>query len=60
MPNSVNRTLVRPSPIYTLMMAVYEREDMAMKARKIVQRFFDLSAERLHDIIEFHGEVMRD
>ena len=60
MPKAVNRTLVRTSPNSTLMMAVYESEDKAEKARKVVQRFFNLEAEHLHDIIEFHGEVMRD
>ena len=60
MPKAVNRTLVRTSPNSTLMMAVYESEDNAEQARKVVQRFFNLEAEHLHDIIEFHGEVMRD
>ena len=60
MPKAVNRTLVRTSPKSTLMMAVYESEDKAEQARKVVQRFFNLEAEHLHDIIEFHGQVMRD
>ena len=60
MPKAVSRTLVRTSPNSTLMMAVYESEDIAEQARKIVQRFFNLETEHLHDIIEFHGEVMHD
>ena len=60
MPKAVSRTLVRTSPNSTLMMAVYDSEDIAEQARKIVQRFFNLETEHLHDIIDFHGEVMRD
>ena len=60
MPKAVSRTLVRTSPNSTLMMAVYESEDIAEQARDVVQRFFNLETEHLHDIIDFHGEVMRD
>ena len=60
MPKADSRTLVRTSPNSTLMMAVYESEDIAEQAREVVQRFFNQEVEHLHDIIEFHGEVMRN
>ena len=60
MPKADSRILVRTSPNSTLMMAVYESEDIAEQAREVVQRFFNLEVEHLHDIIEFHGEVMRN
>jgi hypothetical protein len=40
MPKAVSRTLVRTSPNSTLMMAVYESEEIAESAREIVQKFF--------------------
>ena len=60
MPKAVSRTLVRTSPNSTLMMAVYESEEMAEHAREVVQRFFELAAEHMHDVVELHGEVMLD
>ena len=60
MPKAVSRTLVRTSPNSTLMMAVYESEEIAESAREVVQKFFDLSSEHMHDVVELHGEVMLD
>ena len=60
MPKAVSRTLVRTSPNSTLMMAVYESEEIAESAREVVQKFFDLASEHMHDVVELHGEVMLD
>jgi len=60
MPKAVSRTLVRTSPNSTLMMAVYESEETAESAREVVQKFFDLASEHMHDVVELHGEVMLD
>jgi hypothetical protein len=60
MPKAVSRTLVRTSPNSTLMMAVYESEEIAEHAREVVQRFFELASEHMHDEVELHGEVMLD
>jgi hypothetical protein len=60
MPKAVSRTLVRTSPNSTLMMAVYESEEIAEQAREVVQRFFELASEHMHDVVELHGEVMLD
>ena len=60
MPKAVSRTLVRTSPNSTLMMAVYESEEIAESAREVVQKFFDLESEHMHDVVELHGEVMLD
>ena len=60
MPKAVSRTLVRTSPNSTLMMAVYESEEIAERAREVVQKFFDLASEHMHDVVELHGEVMLD
>ena len=60
MPKAVSRTLVRTSPNSTLMMAVYESEEIAESAREVVQKFFDLASEYMHDVVELHGEVMLD
>ena len=60
MPKAVSRTLVRTSPNSTLMMAVYESEEIAEHAREVVQRFFELASEHMPDVVELHGEVMLD
>ena len=60
MPKAVSRTLVRTSPNSTLMMAVYESEEIAESAREVVQKFFDLASEHMHDVVELHGEVKLD
>jgi hypothetical protein len=60
MPKAVSRTLVRTSPNSTLMMAVYESEEIAESAREVVHKFFDLASEHMHDVVELHGEVMLD
>ena len=59
MPKAVNRTLVKTLPNSSLMMAVYETEDIAEKARIVIQKFFNLKAEHMHEIIEFHGDLLR-
>ena len=51
---------MRTSPNSTLIRTMYESEDIAEQSRNVVKSFFNLEVEHLHDIIEFHGEVMRD
>lgn len=41
------------------MMTVYKTEEIAERAREIVEKFFQMETKRIHDIIEFHGEVMK-
>ena len=41
-----------------MMMAVYKTEQFAEKARNIADKFLEEQAQHLHDIIEFHGEVL--
>ena len=44
---------------FDLMMTVYKTEEIAERAREIVENFFQMETQRIHDIIEFHGEVMK-
>ena len=60
MPKAVSRTLVRTSPNSTLMIAVYESEEIAESAREVVQKFFDLASEHMLDVVELPGEIMLD
>lgn len=60
MPLAVSRTMVRTASNSTLMMAVYDNEEIAEEAKAAVRKFFDVEAVHVHDIIEFHGEVMRE
>ena len=41
------------------MMTVYKTEEIAERAREIVEKFFQMETKRIHDIIEFHGKVMK-
>ena len=59
MPIAISRTLVKTAANSTLMVAVYETEEIAERAREIVENFFQMETKRIHDIIEFHGEVMK-
>jgi len=59
MPIAISRTLVKTAENSTLFVAVYETEEIAERARKIVENFFQMETQRIHDIIEFHGEVMK-
>ena len=43
-----------------LLMATYETEEIADKAKEVVERFFEMEAEHLHDVFAFHGEVLSD
>ena len=60
MPLAASRTMVRTASNSTLMMAVYDNEEIADEAKAAVRKFFDLEAVHVHDIIEFHGEVIRE
>jgi hypothetical protein len=41
-------------------LATYETEEIADEAKAIIETFFNVVAEHVHDIIAFHGEVMDD
>ena len=59
MPSAISRTLVKTAANSTLMMTVYETEEIAERAREIVEKIFQMETKRIHDIIEFHGKVMK-
>ena len=59
MPSAISRTLVKTAANSTLMMTVYETEEIAERAREIVEKFFQMETKGTHDIIEFHGKVMK-
>lgn len=58
MPEAASRTNIRTSETSTLLMAIYKSEKLAENAREMANKFFKLQAEHLHEVIEFHGEVM--
>ena len=41
-------------------MATYETEEIADKAKEVVERFFEMEAEHIHDVFAFHGKVLSD
>ena len=45
-------------PTSTLLMAVYETEEIAQTAGALVQSFFKDVAHHVHDMIAFDGEVL--
>jgi hypothetical protein len=59
-PEVVSRKSIRTSEISILLMATYETEEIADKAKEVVERFFEMEAEHLHDVFAFHGEVLSD
>jgi hypothetical protein len=59
MPTAVSRTNVRTGSNSTLLMAVYETEKIAEEAREAADKFFKMEAQHIHDVIEFHGEVLQ-
>jgi len=58
MPEAASRTNIRTSETSTLLMAIYKSEEVAENAREMANKFFELQAEHLHEVIEFHGAVM--
>ena len=57
-PDAISRTIIKTGPTSTMMMAVYKTEEFAEKARSLADKFFKEQGQHLHDIIEFHGEVL--
>ena len=58
--NALSRTSIRKSENSLLLLATYETEKIADEAKAIIETFFNVVAEHVHDIIAFHGEVMDD
>ena len=59
-PAVVSRKSIRTSETSILLLATYETEEIADKAKEVVERFFKMEAEHLHDVFAFHGEVLSD
>ena len=59
-PAVISRKSIRTSETSILLMATYETEEIADKAREVVEKFFELAAEHIHDVFAFHGEVLDD
>ena len=51
MPEDISRINVRTGENSALLMAIYKTEEVADK-------FFEMEAQHLHEIIDFHGPVM--
>ena len=58
MPQAISRTNVRTSADSTLLLAIYESEEIAEKAREMANTFFKMEAEHVREIIDFHGPVI--
>ena len=58
MPPATSRHIVKTSPTSTLLMAVYETEEIAQTAGALVQSFFKDVAHHVHEMIAFDGEVL--
>ena len=58
MPPAASRHIVKTGPTSTLLMAVYETEEIAQTAGALVQSFFKDVAHLVHEMIAFDGEVL--
>ena len=58
MPPAASRHIVRTGPTSTLLMAVYETEEIAQTAGALVQSFFKDVAHHVQDMIAIDGEVL--
>ena len=56
-PDAVSRTAIRTGPNTVMLIAIYETEELAEKAREIVNQYTSKSG-HFHEIIDFHGEVV--
>ena len=56
-PEAISRTIIKTGPTSEMMMAVYETEDVAEKARSLANKFLEKHAQHLHEVLDFHGEV---
>ena len=59
-PTVLSRTSIRTSDNSLLLLATYETEEKAEEAKVIIEKFFEMLAHHVHEIIAFHGEVMDD
>ena len=58
--NVLSRTSMRTSDNSLLLLATYDTEEIADKAKAIIETFFETVAEHVHEIFAFHGEAMDD
>jgi len=56
-PDAISRTAIRTGPNSTMLIAIYETEELAEKAREIVNQYTGKTS-HWHEIIDFHGEVI--
>ena len=56
-PDAVSRTAIRTGPNTVMLIAIYETEELAEKAREIVNQYTGKTS-HWHEIIDFHGEVI--
>ena len=59
-PVVISRKSIRTSEKSILLLATYENEETANKAKEIVEEFFKMEAEHINDFFAFHGEVLDD
>ena len=56
-PDAIRRTAIRTGPNSTMLIAIHETEELAEKAREIVNQYTGKTS-HWHEIIDFHGEVI--
>ena len=56
-PAVLSRTVIRTGPNFCINVALYETEELAEKARQLLNRYNNETG-ALHEIIDFHGEVI--
>ena len=59
-PPVLSRKSIRTSETSILLLATYESERVADKAKEIVEKFFEMEAKHIHEVFAFHGEVLDD
>ena len=59
-PAVLSRKSIRTSETSILLLATYETEEIAEKAKEIIGKFFEMEAEHIKDVFAFHGEVLDD
>ena len=57
-PPSLSRVAIRTGPNSTMLVAIYETEAVAEKARSLANKFLEKHAQHLHEVLDFHGEVI--
>ena len=59
-PAVLSRKSIRTSEKSILLLATYESEELAEKAKEIIEKFFQMEAEHINEVFAFHGEVLDD